>query len=747
MRIKAKELRRTYRKSKKLYERNLHLKLRNLKSNNPKEYWDILNIKNKGSSVSGNVSLENFTNHFKNLCEHEQEVIHNDLIYNNIPDENLQINKPFTVDEVTKVFKSLKNNKACGDDMILNEFLKHSPEECYILLTKYFNLILDTGNVPSDWCIGLIQPVFKKKGSPEDPDNYRGITLLSCLSKAFTALLNNRLGQFLENNDILGEEQAGFRHDYSTIDHIFTLHTLIEMYLQKGSRMFCAFVDYRKAFDFINRYKLWYKLIKNGISGKILTVMQNLYKNAKSYVKNGLMKSQTSFKCNIGLRQGENLSPLLFSIYLNDFENVLSSSHNGLKYIADMSNTFESESEVMLNLYLLLYADDTIIMSENSSDLQCALNELYLYCSDWDLNVNTSKTKIVIFSKGKVRKKPVFNFGDSVLDVVDDYVYLGCTFNYNGKYNKAINDRLIQGRRAMFGLISKSNQMSLPLDITSQLFDSVVSPVLLYACEVWGCENIYNIEKLHVKFCKFVLKLNKTTANCMALGELGRLKLRSVIDKRMISYWIKLVNGKENKISCKLYKLSKTMFENEAYKPRWLIYVKKLLDNCGFSDVWNTFYLYNPKWLQYTIHNRIDDIAKQEWVTEVYNNSLCVNYRIFKNNVGFSHYLTILGGKSRVLFTRFRCGNHKLPVNTGRYEGIDRSSRTCKLCNQSSVADEYHYLFECTDQELINIRKKYVKPYYYNNHNALKMNILMNSTKKQTLDDLAIFVNAIMNKF
>ena len=131
--------------------------------------------------------------------------------------------------------------------LILNELLKSSSAPLVETIVKLFNLVLDTGVIPSDWSIGMIKPLYKGKGSPESPDNYRGITLLSCVGKLFTAVLNERVVTFIESNNMLGEEHAGFRAGYSTLDHIFTLHSILEWYLRvRSKRVYCAFVDYKK---------------------------------------------------------------------------------------------------------------------------------------------------------------------------------------------------------------------------------------------------------------------------------------------------------------------------------------------------------------------------------------------------------------------------------------------------------------------------------------------------------------------
>ena len=162
--------------------------------------------------------------------------------------------------------------------------LKSSYDMMISAYVKLFNIILNTGHIPDNWTIGIIKPIFKNKGSKNDTDNYRGITLLSCLGKLFTATLNTRLKSFLVNKMLLLENQVGLRSEYSTNDHMFTLKCIIDLYLSSGRRLFCAFVVYRKAFDTVNRTALWKKILSYNISGKIFQATTNLYKATKSCI-------------------------------------------------------------------------------------------------------------------------------------------------------------------------------------------------------------------------------------------------------------------------------------------------------------------------------------------------------------------------------------------------------------------------------------------------------------------------------
>ena len=125
--------------------------------------------------------------------------------------ENEFLNAQFTEGEVSTVIDNLKNNKSAGLDKLINEFFKYSKSYLCPVITKLFNVVLNSEIFPESWAKGLIVPVYKNKGDRSDPNNYRGITLISCVCKMFTPLISCRISKYVENFQILGNEQAGFR--------------------------------------------------------------------------------------------------------------------------------------------------------------------------------------------------------------------------------------------------------------------------------------------------------------------------------------------------------------------------------------------------------------------------------------------------------------------------------------------------------------------------------------------------------
>ena len=228
-----------------------------------------------------------------------------------------------------------------------------------------------------------------------------------------------------------------------------------------------------------------------------------------------------------------------------------------------------------INMYVLLYADDTLVLAESPLELQNAMDEVFLYCQQWGLKISTkkiknkSKTRVVIFSKGKVKKQHNFKMGNTKIDTDTDYCYLGVVFNFNGKFTKALEERITLSRKALFSLNAKAGRLHLPPDIHIDLFQKMVLPILIYGCEVWGYTNLELLEIFFRKFLKRVLWLSKSTPNCVVYGETGTFPISNLVQNRMISFWIKVSEGKSSKLSTSFYRLIYKLYLNQGpHSPR-----------------------------------------------------------------------------------------------------------------------------------------------------------------------------------
>ena len=300
-----------------------------------RNFWNCL--KSMDDSVKETsippISEENWMSHFQSLHSNEPLNLHQEAVINELRSLEDATTHSHSLDylitelEIRTAAKKLKNNKSPFSDKIKNEMIKSSLNELMPVYLKLFNAVLSSGTMPQTWCGGLITPIFKS-GTKNDPSNYRGICISSCLGKLFCSILNQRLLEHVQSLDILHKSQIGFLANNRTADHVLTLRTLIDKYVNcHQTKVYACFVDFRKAFDSVWHDGLLYKLLKINIRGNFYNVIKSLYSNSTSSVRIG--NSQTrSFQYARGVRQGCILSPLLFNLYVNDlafsFNNILS---------------------------------------------------------------------------------------------------------------------------------------------------------------------------------------------------------------------------------------------------------------------------------------------------------------------------------------------------------------------------------------------------------------------------------------
>ena len=240
-----------------------------------------------------------------------------------------------------------------------------------------------------------------------------------------------------------------------------------------------------------------------------------------------------------------------------------------------------------LKLWVILYADDTVLLSDNKDDLQLALNVFSNYCLQWKLQVNIKKTKIVVFSKGRKQRNMTFTLQEEEIEIVDEYKYLGIVLGKSGSNVAAKKHIVEQANKALFSLLQKIRSLSLPLDIQIDLFNKTIKPILLYGCEVWGIGNLDTIERVQLKFYKNILNLKKSTPTFMIYGELGVTPFEIDIKTRILSYWAKLIENKENGIlSSDIYSITYEMHKRKIIKSCWIDNVKTILNSIGFSGFW-----------------------------------------------------------------------------------------------------------------------------------------------------------------
>jgi hypothetical protein len=239
------------------------------------------------------------------------------------------------------------------------------------------------------------------------------------------------------------------------------------------------------------------------------------------------------FSCGIGVKQGCPLSPLLFGLYLDGLEKHLDTlDGDSLPQLVDIV------------VKLLLYADDLALMSETTQGLQKQIDAMSEFCVEQQLVINVSKTKVVVFEK-HYSAAPKFTYRGTTIERVQSFRYLGLELHSTRGMAVAIAKLTTAGKKALFTLRRRCNDLSITNpEVMCQLFDSLVCPVLSYACEVWtsctGAKRLQQAEQVHRMFLRGILGVNKTTSTFVVLGEFGRYPLEYFWWQQTLKYYDRL---------------------------------------------------------------------------------------------------------------------------------------------------------------------------------------------------------------
>ncbi|XP_059225263.1 uncharacterized protein LOC131997758 [Stomoxys calcitrans] len=246
------------------YNNRLERKIDEVKDSH--DWWKIVReLRNEERCGSIPVKTEDLKNYFQQLLTHTKNFP--DIHYAYIHWRDDDLDREICLMEVKKALGKAKLNKAPGEDRVPYEFYKYATDELLQEITCTCNVIFEKGEVDKSFVRSIIYPIFKK-GDKTLPNNYRGISFMNCLPKVMMGIVKDRLANWSEKHGKINEYQAGFRKNYSTVDNLFNLSSIIHLNWHKNKKTYAFFVDFKAAFDRVSRKAMIYKLHTIGVSTK-----------------------------------------------------------------------------------------------------------------------------------------------------------------------------------------------------------------------------------------------------------------------------------------------------------------------------------------------------------------------------------------------------------------------------------------------------------------------------------------------
>jgi len=387
-----------------------------------------------------------------------------------------------TEDEVIKIIDKLENKSSSGYDSISNKIIKYCKNQISKALTIIINQMLHSGVFPSKLKIAKVIPLHKK-GDVNLLSNYRPISLLPTLSKIFERIIYNQLYTYFDNNNLLTEHQYGFRSKHSTELAAIKLIDNIKYEIDQKHTPVNIYIDLSKAFDTLNFDILLYKLRYYGVADAAFDLIKSYLTERKQYVNLSNHNSEY-LPVKTGVPQGSILSPLLFSIYIND--------------LICISNKFK----------FLMYADDTTIYfnledfpNDNLEDnITNELNKLNTWLKQNRLSLNADKTKYMIFHTRQKNITPIsIAIDGKQIENVKSFKFLGIMLDESLTW-KSHAQMITNKLSKVVGILNRLKYIY-PFNALTSIYNSLCVSHMNYGLLLWGTQidGIYKIQKKAIR--------------------------------------------------------------------------------------------------------------------------------------------------------------------------------------------------------------------------------------------------------
>ena len=647
------------------------------------------------------------------------------------------LNADFTEAEIAGALDRMLPYKSAGVDGMPAEFLTGAvigsgEDKRYLLapsLAQLFTVVLKgrvgedgrrviAAGYPAGWGVGALAPVPKPKGNPDNRDDYRGIAVGSALSKLYSLALMLRMDAWAERMGMRAEGQCGFRTGRGAADNIFVLQHLTEMAQVRRKPLYCAFIDFRKAYDSVDRGLLWHVIAGMGVEGHVLDTLKEMYDCASMRVRvRGSLGDP--FDTTVGVKQGDPLSPLLFGLFIDRVEAWLRDRcPHGVRLGRRL-------------LQVLLYADDLALVAESPAELQALLDCLHEFCAANCLTVNIAKSEVIAFA-GK--PSGVLHYNHQPLEWVSSFVYLGVCFKSGGparSINSVVGRNLGKARGCMHAMLTRCYQLGVHnAKLQSNLFGSLVLPVLNYGCEVWVVYQAQrglrswgedgDAERFQRGFLKHMLGVRRTVPGMALLLDTDRAPVMHAWVTQAAGWWNRVVSRPAGDLvyDCVFQSLNRS---ERTWGAAW----RAVMDGLGpaFGAAVRAGERLPPGGVQKRLHalwvehsgadalrfNRTavraipDDESAGFTLASYLNRFYCAPGK------GESYVYHVHRPQRVEALARMRLGSHGLNIDAGRRLGgvrVPRAQRLCQCCVMREVEDELH-IVQCP--AYVDIRQRFAE--------------------------------------
>ena len=471
-----------------------------------------------------------------------------------------------TVNEVELKLKNLDKYKSPGPDGFLPRILREVSSEVSTHLTSIFNRSLETGEVPLDWRMANVTPIFKK-GDHERPENFRPVSLTSVVGKILESIIKDKIVEYLDSNQLIADTQHGFRSRRSTLTNLLEFFHKMFVEYDKNRAIDILYLDFQKAFDKVPHKRLMIKVRSLGIDGEVARWVENwLYDRRQRVVVNGSASDWSPVTS--GVPQGSVLGPLLFIIYINDLDDGL---------VSKVSK----------------FADDTKLGSNVAQltgveSLREDLRKLGEWSEKWQMPFNLGKCKVMHI--GSANPRSDYSLLGSDIECTEVEKDLGVVISSDMKFSQQCIE-VEKKAQKLLGYIRRQFQYR-DKETVLTLYNSLVRPHLEYAVQFWSPtlrKDIERLERVQARATKLVSSI-KNKGYERRLRELNLFTLESRRLRGQLIELFKILKGFSDVDYRKMFTLNQNPTRNNGWKLELRRYNTSVCGNFftyRILNVWN----------------------------------------------------------------------------------------------------------------------------------------------------------------
>jgi len=411
-------------------------------------------------------NTSNFPNEERDLSDEKEldDLINRYKMNGTGPEEEIKV----TDETIKRILSNKCNGKSVGFSNVSNEMLKYGSNEDICSSMAYFmQWIINSGSVPKLFNISLLKPLIKDTNkSSDDSNNLRPLSI----SDVYPSIYEEIIEEELIKDHVDHQKQFGFKSKSSCSHATFVLNETIKVCKELKKPIIVVSIDASKAFDRVNRIKLWIAMFKMNIRPKLIISLYNYYREFKFIVNNDKEYS-TLINTSYGVKQGGNVSPALYKIYTETIAEEIEKLNVGVRI-----------GKCLVNI--LMYADDVIVIGEKLEDVQKMLDVISKFGHEYQVKFNPDKTNVMI-------EDPKNKLGDLHLTLCNqdlvksgEIKYLGSQIQINGKIKNHIEMRKKKSNASMNSLKSMGI-LNTEMDICNKvkLFNIYIRPILYYGTD------------------------------------------------------------------------------------------------------------------------------------------------------------------------------------------------------------------------------------------------------------------------